>query len=152
MTSDSHAKAVIEAALFASGRTLTARELAKLSGLSEERARALADGLAAEYVARGSGIEIKSIGEGYSMQVRFGLAGSVLSFAPKEIEAPLSDRYIDYPPVIFTSSSPDQRFFAQLIHQTSRIGRFLHHSVFHLIHRYCLAGSTKYSQYVVLGL
>ena len=65
------------------------KELADLSGLSEERARALADDLAAEYPARDSGIEIKSIGEGYSMQVRFGLAGRVLSFAPKEIEAPL---------------------------------------------------------------
>ena len=89
MTADSYAKAVIEAALFASGRTLTPKELADLSGLSEDRACALADDMAAEYVARGSGIEIKSIGEGYSMQVRFGLAGRVLSFAPKEIEAPL---------------------------------------------------------------
>jgi segregation and condensation protein B len=89
LTADSYAKAVIEAALFASGRTLTPRELADLSTLSEERARALANDLAAEYATRDSGIEIKSIGEGYSMQVRFGLAGRVLSFAPKEIEAPL---------------------------------------------------------------
>jgi segregation and condensation protein B len=89
LTADSYAKAVIEAALFASGKTLTPKELADLSVLSEERARALADDLAGEYAARGSGIEIKSIGEGYSMQVRFGLAGRVLSFAPKEIEAPL---------------------------------------------------------------
>jgi segregation and condensation protein B len=89
LTADSYAKAVIEAALFASGRTLSPKELADLSGLSEERARALADDLAAEYAARDSGIEIKSIGEGYSMQVRFGLAGRVLSFAPREIEAPL---------------------------------------------------------------
>ena len=89
MTADSYAKAVIEAALFASGRTLTPRELADLSGLSEERARSLADDLAEEYKARDSGLEIKRIGEGYCMQVRFGLAGRVLSFAPKEIEAPL---------------------------------------------------------------
>ena len=89
MTADSYAKAVIEAALFASGRTLSPNELADLSGLSQERALSLADDLAAEYASRGSGIEIKSIGEGYSMQVRFGLAGRVLSFAPKEIEAPL---------------------------------------------------------------
>ncbi|OPY51868.1 MAG: segregation and condensation protein B [Methanosaeta sp. PtaU1.Bin112] len=89
MTADSYAKAVIEAALFASGRILALRELADLSGLSEERARVLADELAAQYAARDSGIEIKSIGEGYSMQVRFGLAGRVISFAPKEIEAPL---------------------------------------------------------------
>ena len=89
MTADSYAKAVIEAALFASGKTLLPRELAGLSGLSEERASALASDLAAEYADRSSGIEIKSIGEGYSMQVRFGLASRVLSFAPKEIEAPL---------------------------------------------------------------
>jgi segregation and condensation protein B len=89
LTADSYAKAVIEAALFASGRTLAPRELANLSGLSEERVRSLAEDLAAQYAARDSGLEIKSIGEGYSMQVRFGLAGRVLSFAPKEIEAPL---------------------------------------------------------------
>ncbi|WP_367357801.1 hypothetical protein [Methanothrix sp.] len=41
-----------------------------------------------EYASRSSGIEIKSIGDGYSMQVRSMLAGRVLSFAPKEIEAP----------------------------------------------------------------
>jgi len=57
LTANSYAKAVIEAALFASGRTLTPRELADLSGFSEERARALADDLATEYAARGSGIE-----------------------------------------------------------------------------------------------
>lgn len=89
MTSDSYAKAVIEAALFACGRTLLLRELADLSGLSEQQAGALAEELAAQYAARESGLEIRSIGEGYSMQVRFGLAGRVISFAPKEIEAPL---------------------------------------------------------------
>ncbi|VVB72363.1 Segregation and condensation protein B [uncultured archaeon] len=82
-------KAVIEAALFAAGRTLAPKELADLSGLSEERARAMVEDLASEYAGRGSGIEIKSIGEGYCMQVRFALASRVLSFAPKEIEAPL---------------------------------------------------------------
>ncbi len=89
MTEDSHSKAAIEAALFASGRTLTPKELSDISGLAEERATALADDLAADYAIRNSGIEIKKIGEGYSMQVRFGLAGKILSFAPKEIEAPL---------------------------------------------------------------
>jgi len=89
LTEDSHSKAAIEAALFASGRTLTPKELSDISGLAEERATALADDLAADYAIRNSGIEIKKIGEGYSMQVRFGLAGKILSFAPKEIEAPL---------------------------------------------------------------
>jgi len=89
LNTETDAKAVIEAALFASGRTLTPKELADLSGLSEERARALAGDLAGEYAFRRSGLEIKNIGNGYSMQVRFGLASRVLSFAPKEIEAPL---------------------------------------------------------------
>ncbi len=89
LTAETQAKAVIEAALFASGKTLSLRELADLSGLPPERARAMADDLAAEYTARDSGIEIKSIGEGYSMQVALGLAGRVISCAPKEIDAPL---------------------------------------------------------------
>jgi len=89
LTEDPYSKAAIEAALFASGRTLNPKELSDISGLTEERAAALADDLAAEYSLRSSGIEIKKIGEGYSMQVRFGLAGKILSFAPKEIEAPL---------------------------------------------------------------
>jgi len=86
---DSSAKAVIEAALFAAGRTLTPKELAEISGLSLQMAEQVARELALEYASRNSGIEIKSIGEGYSMQVRPMLAGRVLSFAPREIEAPL---------------------------------------------------------------
>jgi len=86
---DSNAKAVIEAALFAAGRTLTPQELAGISGLSPDMAEEAARDLAREYAGRSSGIEIKNIGEGYSMQVRPMLAGRVLSFAPREIEAPL---------------------------------------------------------------
>jgi len=86
---DSSAKAVIEAALFAAGRTLSPRELADISGLSLQMAEEAARDLAQEYASRSSGIEIKSIGDGYSMQVHSMLAGRVLSFAPKEIEAPL---------------------------------------------------------------
>ena len=62
---DSSAKAVIEAALFAAGRTLTPRELAEISGLSPEMAEEAVRELAREYAGRSSGIEIKSIGEGY---------------------------------------------------------------------------------------
>lgn len=83
------AKAVIEAALFAAGRTLTLRELADLSGLPEERARSVAMDLASEYNRRASGLEVKSIGDGFAMQVRSRLAHVVVPLAPKEIEAPL---------------------------------------------------------------
>ncbi len=90
MTSqDPNPKSIIEAALFASGRTLSCKELADLSGLSEERVRAAADDLAAEYAQRGSGLEIKGIGDGYAMQVRAGLAPMVVTLAPRELEAPL---------------------------------------------------------------
>jgi len=90
LTSDSQAKAVIEAALFASGKTLSLRELADLSGLSVERARAMADDLAAEYAARGSGIEIKSIGEGYFMQVARSWPGMSSPALPKRSRLPSS--------------------------------------------------------------
>jgi segregation and condensation protein B len=86
---DSSAKAVIEAALFAAGRMLTSRELAEISGLSLQMVEQAAGDLAQEYASRNAGIEIRSIGEGYSMQVRPLLARRVLSFAPREIEAPL---------------------------------------------------------------
>lgn len=89
MTEDIQARAAIEAALFASGRSLDAEELSRVSGLSAERSLELAEELASEYAGRSSGIEIKRMGEGFSMQVRFALAGRVLSLAPKEIEAPL---------------------------------------------------------------
>ncbi|VVB67936.1 Segregation and condensation protein B [uncultured archaeon] len=51
--------------------------------------RSIADDLASEYGARGSGLEIRSIGDGYAMQVRAHLAPEVVSLAPKELEAPL---------------------------------------------------------------
>jgi segregation and condensation protein B len=94
-------KAVIEAALFASGRTLSPKELAELSGISEEKASALAEELAREYTSRCGGLEIRSFGDrdgdgsgggggrGYAMQVRSILTPQIISIAPKEIEAPL---------------------------------------------------------------
>ena len=51
--------------------------------------RAFADDLASEYARRGSGLEIRSIGDGYAMQVRANLASEVVSLAPSELEAPL---------------------------------------------------------------
>ena len=89
LTEEFMAKAAIEAALFASGRTVSLKELADLSGRSAEQAERLAEELAAEYAARQSGLEIRRIGDGYSMQVRYALAGRIISFAPKEIAAPL---------------------------------------------------------------
>ena len=66
LTEEFMAKAAIEAALFASGRTVSLKELADLSGRSAEQAEKLADELSAEYAARQSGLEIRRIGDGYS--------------------------------------------------------------------------------------
>ncbi len=82
-------KAVIEAALFAAGKTLSVNELSELSGLQVDEARATAESLAREYALRESGLEIMSLGEGYSMQVRPALVHQVMSVAPREIDAPL---------------------------------------------------------------
>lgn len=89
LTEEFMAKAAIEAALFASGRTVSLKELADLSSRSVEQAERLVEELAGEYAARQSGLEIRRIGDGYSMQVRYALAGRIISFAPKEIAAPL---------------------------------------------------------------
>jgi segregation and condensation protein B len=84
-----NSKALIEAALFASGKTLSIRELSKLSDRSEDEVLALADELIRDYNLRESGIEIRSFDENYVMQVRASLARNVISVAPREINAPL---------------------------------------------------------------
>jgi segregation and condensation protein B len=82
-------KAVIEAALFASGKILSIRELSELSDMTEGDVLLLAQELATEYSLRGSGLEILSLGDGYVMQVRAALVHKVMSVAPREIDAPL---------------------------------------------------------------
>lgn len=83
-------KAVIEAALFAAGRTLSLRELSDLAGLKEEEALVDVEALAADYSSRAGGMEIRRVGDGYIMQVRAGLAQRVMPIAPRELEAPLT--------------------------------------------------------------
>ncbi|MFB3765430.1 MAG: SMC-Scp complex subunit ScpB [Methanotrichaceae archaeon] len=82
-------KMVIEAALFASGKMLSVRELSDLSDVTEDKARILAEELAKEYSIRNGGMEIIRFGDGYAMQVRTALVPRVVSVAPKEIDAPL---------------------------------------------------------------
>lgn len=88
-TSEIDLKALIEAALFAAGKALSLKDLARLSGLSEDDARALAEGLIGDYSQRGSGIEIRNFDDRYGMQVKASLTREVISVAPKEIDAPL---------------------------------------------------------------
>lgn len=82
-------KAVIEAALFASGKMLSIQELSNLSGIPEDKANILANELTKEYASRNGGMEIIRFGDEYAMQVRTALVHSVMSVAPKEIDAPL---------------------------------------------------------------
>lgn len=88
-TNDIDSKALIEAALFAAGKALSLKDLSRLSGLSEENARSLAEELVRDYSARESGIEIRGFEDRYVMQVRASLARDVISVAPREIDAPL---------------------------------------------------------------
>lgn len=88
-TNDIDSKPLIEAALFAAGKALSLKDLSRLSGLSEENARSLAEELVRDYSARESGIEIRGFEDRYVMQVRASLARDVISVAPREIDAPL---------------------------------------------------------------
>ncbi len=88
-TNDIDSKALIEAALFAAGKVLSLKDLSRLSDLSEEGVRALAEELVRDYSLRESGMEIRGFEDRYVMQVRASLARDVISVAPKEIDAPL---------------------------------------------------------------
>lgn len=88
-TNNLNSKALIEAALFAAGKALSLKDLSRLSGLSEENTRTLAEELVRDYSLRDSGIEIRGFEDRYVMQVRAALARDVISVAPKEIDAPL---------------------------------------------------------------
>jgi segregation and condensation protein B len=86
---ESHAKALVEAALFAAGRPISLRELSQVVGLPEGKIVTHLSMLAEEYLKRDSAIEIKRIGESHVMQVRADLAGDVSRMAPGELEAPV---------------------------------------------------------------
>ena len=89
LTNEIDSKALIEAALFAAGKALSLKDLSRLSDLSEEGVRALAEELVRDYSLRESGMEIRGFEDRYVMQVRASLARDVISVAPKEIDAPL---------------------------------------------------------------
>ncbi len=88
-TPEINPKCLIEAALFAAGKALSLRDLARLSSLTEDEVRALAEELINDYAARQSGIEVRSFEDKYVMQVRALLAREVVSIAPREIDTPL---------------------------------------------------------------
>lgn len=81
--------AVVEAALFAAGRPLTAAEIAELTDLPIRVARRFADSLVLEYAERAGGIEIRESEGRYVMQVRSSVADRVSKVGPQELDPPL---------------------------------------------------------------
>ena len=86
---DPETMAVVEAALFAAGRPLTAAEIAEATDLPARVVRGIADDLVREYSGRGGGIEVRGFEGRYVMQVRTTVADKVKKVGPKELEAPL---------------------------------------------------------------
>ncbi len=82
-------QAVVEAALFSSGRALTAEELARVTGLDPGKVRAHLRKLAQDYEDRGSAIEVTPIGTKWTMQIRSEYAERARAFAPPEVDRDL---------------------------------------------------------------
>ncbi|AET63890.1 Chromosome segregation and condensation protein ScpB [Methanothrix harundinacea 6Ac] len=81
--------AVVEAALFAAGRPLTAAEIAELTDLPIRVAMRFADSLVREYSERAGGIEVRESEGRYVMQVRSTVADRVSKVGPQELDPPL---------------------------------------------------------------
>src|SRR3989304_9954156 len=63
-------QAIVEAALFSAGAALTAEELAKVTGFDPGKVKEHLRKLAKDYEARGSAIEVVSIGTKWTMQIQ----------------------------------------------------------------------------------
>ena len=88
MTENNTGKQIIEAALFASGSTVTAETLMKISRLSKKEVSRLVLELQNEYLQRQSGIEIVDLSGHYVMQIKPDFAEKVKDVAPKELTSP----------------------------------------------------------------
>jgi len=83
-------KQIIEAAMFASDRSIDLRELSELIGEPVDETTLILNELVEEYGKRESGLEIlKSSDTKYLMRVRPEYVEYVKSFAPKELPAPV---------------------------------------------------------------
>jgi segregation and condensation protein B len=82
MNEGSDYKKVAEAALFASGRAMTAQELGTVMGVaSMGYVKSVMESLMQEYAQREGALEIKSVGDGYVLEVRNQYAQRVASLA-----------------------------------------------------------------------
>lgn len=75
---------IIEAALFASGKTVSKEELAAMAGVTPDQAERLVKGLRKAY--EGRAVEIADLEGRYIMQVRPALASCVRTLAPMELD------------------------------------------------------------------
>ena len=82
-------QAIVEAALFSAGAALTAEELAKVTGFDPGKVKEHLRKLAKDYEARGSAIEVVSIGTKWTMQIQSAYTERARTFAPPEIERDL---------------------------------------------------------------
>lgn len=78
---------IVEAALFASGKTVSKEELAALSGVTPAEVDRLVKELRKSY--EGRAVEIADLEGRYIMQVRPALAAHIRALAPMELDRPL---------------------------------------------------------------
>ncbi|MDE1865188.1 MAG: SMC-Scp complex subunit ScpB [Candidatus Micrarchaeota archaeon] len=82
MNEDSGYKRVAEAALFASGRAMSAQELAAVMGVaSMGYVKSVMESLIQEYSQREGALEVKAVGDGYVLEVKNEYAQKVASLA-----------------------------------------------------------------------
>lgn len=81
--------AVVEAALFSSGKAVTVDDLSRTTGLDPSKVKGHLRTLAKEYERRGSAIEVAQIGTKWTMQIRSDYTDRARTFAPPEIDRDL---------------------------------------------------------------
>lgn len=79
---------VIEAALFAAGRSVSLEKLVKITGRPKKVVISAVEELIELYSSRQSGIEVLDLGERYVMQVKPAYSELMREVAPKELSAP----------------------------------------------------------------
>jgi segregation and condensation protein B len=82
-------RAIVEAALYSSGKALTLDELMRVTGFDEAAVKVHLRALAREYTKRGSAIEVTQIGTRWTMQIRVEYTDRARVFAPPEIDRDL---------------------------------------------------------------
>lgn len=85
MTQYDEATAIVEAALFASGDTVSIEDLMKVSGIGKNKIKEIVEFLSNDYAKKGSGIEIVDLNGRYVMQIKSDFANKVKDLAPKEL-------------------------------------------------------------------